>query len=67
MRLTKAGQGYLISKDYQMKVKIHEFALKEYEDAIEWYELQLKGLGIRFKKTVLDQIEKIQKTHDISY
>jgi hypothetical protein len=43
-----------------MQVKIHELAAKEFDDAIEWYELQSKGLGERFKKAVINQIEKIK-------
>jgi len=34
-----------------MQVKIHELAAKELDEAIEWYELQSKGLGQRFKKS----------------
>ena len=44
-----------------MPVKIHELANKEFNEAIEWYELQSKGLGKRFKKVVIDQINKIKK------
>lgn len=43
-----------------MQVKIHELAVKEFADAIEWYELQSDGLGERFKKAVINQIEKIK-------
>ena len=44
-----------------MKVKIHELASKEFEEAIEWYENQLRGLGKKFRKTVINQINKIKK------
>ena len=44
-----------------MKIKIHELASKEFDDAIEWYELQSKGLGKRFKNSVVEQIRKIRK------
>lgn len=44
-----------------MKIKIHELAVKEFDDAIDWYELQSKGLGKRFKKTVMSQIQKIKR------
>ena len=44
-----------------MKVNIHELAAKEFDEAIEWYELQSKGLGKRFKKSVTDQIKKIKQ------
>jgi hypothetical protein len=44
-----------------MPVKIHEIAVKEFNDAIEWYELQSKGLGERFKQTVIQQVSKIKK------
>ncbi len=44
-----------------MPVKIHELATKEFDEAIEWYELQSDGLGKRFKKSVIEQINKIKK------
>ena len=44
-----------------MKIKIHELASKEFEEAVEWYELQSKGLGKRFKTLVSEQIKKIKK------
>ncbi|MFO7665154.1 MAG: hypothetical protein R6V76_00865, partial [Desulfobacterales bacterium] len=44
-----------------MKVKIHEIATKEFDEAVEWYENQSKGLGQRFKKAVLEQVRKIKK------
>lgn len=43
-----------------MQVMIHELAVKEFDDAIEWYELQSNGLGERFKNAVLDKIAKIK-------
>ncbi len=30
-----------------MKIKIHELAANEFDDAIDWYELQAKGLGMK--------------------
>ena len=44
-----------------MQIKIHELANKEFDEAIEWYELQSKGLGKRFKYSVIEQIKKIKK------
>jgi hypothetical protein len=44
-----------------MKIKIHELASKEFNEAIEWYELQSIGFGDRFKKSVIEQIKKIGK------
>ncbi|MFH0997079.1 MAG: type II toxin-antitoxin system RelE/ParE family toxin [Pseudomonadota bacterium] len=44
-----------------MKIDIHELATIEFEEAIDWYENQLSGLGMRFKKIVIDQIRKIRK------
>ncbi|MFH2067641.1 MAG: type II toxin-antitoxin system RelE/ParE family toxin [Pseudomonadota bacterium] len=55
---------YWISKAYIMKVEIHELASKEFDDAIEWYEMQSKGLGIRFKRTVINRIHKIKQNPD---
>lgn len=43
-----------------MQVKIHELATKEFDEAIEWYKLQQKGLGKRFKTIVINQIKKIK-------
>ena len=45
-----------------MQVKIHELAAKEFNEAIEQYELQSKGLGTRFKKSVIKQVKKIKKS-----
>ncbi len=44
-----------------MKVFIHELAKNEFDEAIEWYELQSQGLGERFKNSVIQQIEKVKK------
>ncbi|MCP4135331.1 MAG: type II toxin-antitoxin system RelE/ParE family toxin [bacterium] len=44
-----------------MKVEINELAAIEFDDAIDWYEMQSKGLGDRFKKHVLKQVNKIKK------
>ena len=44
-----------------MKIKIHELAVQEFDEAIEWYELQSTGLGKRFEKSVVEQIKKVKK------
>jgi hypothetical protein len=44
-----------------MQVRIHELAAKEFDEGIEWYEIQSKGIGQQFKKSVIDNIEKIKK------
>jgi hypothetical protein len=44
-----------------MKIHIHELAAREFDEAIEWYELQSEGLGERFKQATLRQIEKITR------
>lgn len=44
-----------------MKVKINELAALEFEEAIEWYETQCKGLGKLFKHHVIEQVKKIRK------
>jgi plasmid stabilization system protein ParE len=44
-----------------MKIQIHELAVREFDEAIEWYELQSEGLGERFKEATLRQIEKITR------
>lgn len=43
-----------------MQIKIHPLAAKEFDDAIEWYELQSQGLGDRFRYAVIGQINKIR-------
>jgi hypothetical protein len=45
-----------------MKVRIHEMAVMEFEDAIQWYDLQSNGLGSRFKDATLRLIDKIKDT-----
>ncbi len=45
-----------------MKVHIHEMAAREFDEAIQWYDLQSEGLGSRFKKTTLRAIDKIKAT-----
>ncbi len=47
-----------------MKIKIHELAAQEFDEAIEWYELQSKGLGKRFKKSVNSQLKRIKQNPD---
>ena len=44
-----------------MQVKIHDSASKEFDDAIDWYNLQLSGLGTKFRNSVIKQINKIRK------
>lgn len=44
-----------------MLVKIHELTAKEFDEAVEWYELQSDELGKRFKKSVIEEINKIKK------
>ena len=39
-------------------------AAQEFDEAIEWYELQSKGLGKRFKKSVTNQLKKIKQNPD---
>ena len=47
-----------------MKINIHEQAAMEFDEAIEWYEIQSKGLGRRFRKSVTDQLRKIRGNPD---
>ena len=44
-----------------MRIEIHELAAKEFDETIEWYDLQSDGLGERFKKAVIKQVKKVQK------
>jgi hypothetical protein len=43
-----------------VKVEILDLAAQEFDDAINWYEMQSKGLGKLFKKHVIYQIDKIK-------
>ncbi|NQU66154.1 MAG: hypothetical protein HQ517_17990 [SAR324 cluster bacterium] len=47
-----------------MKIEIHELAAKEFNQAIDWYDLQSEGLGKRFQKTVVNQLKKVKKNPD---
>lgn len=44
-----------------IKILIHELAAKEFDDSIEWYELQSRGLGKKFKNVVIETINKVKK------
>ena len=44
-----------------MNIEISEFAQKELEDAVLFYELESHGLGIRFKEEIRKTIDRIQK------
>jgi plasmid stabilization system protein ParE len=44
-----------------MKIRIHELAAQELEEAVEWYEFQSKGLGKHFRQIIRDQVKKIVK------
>jgi len=45
-----------------MKIEIHELATKEFDEAINWYDLQSSGLGARYKKVVLKEIRRIKQS-----
>ena len=44
-----------------MQVNIHELAGKELNEAVDWYELQAKDLGKRFKSAVIEKVKIIKK------
>ena len=44
-----------------MNIEISEFAQKELEDAVLYYELELYGLGRKFKEEVRKAIKRIKK------
>lgn len=46
-----------------MELKISNFAQKELEDSIFFYELEHRGLGRRFKDEVRSTIDRIIKFH----
>ncbi|MDR6968954.1 plasmid stabilization system protein ParE [Flavobacterium arsenatis] len=43
------------------KLKIDIDAFQDIEEAAEWYELQSKGLGLRYKSQVKKQINSLKK------
>ncbi len=42
-----------------MRIRFHELAKYDLDDAIEWYDLQLPGLGDRFKNALRQTVDKI--------
>ena len=44
---------------FQLKIDID--ALNDIQKTFEWYEIQLKGLGLRFKTKVKKQINSLKK------
>ena len=44
-----------------MKLKISDFAKRELDQAILFYELEQNGLGLRFKKEVRNSIDRVIK------
>ena len=44
-----------------LKIKIHEYASNEFDEAIQWYELQVVGLGQRFKNSVIKQFNSVRE------
>jgi len=48
-------------KRYKMKVIFNELAKHEFEDAIEFYELEHPGLGVSFKREIKKSIKRIIK------
>jgi plasmid stabilization system protein ParE len=49
----------------EYKIRIHSEAMDDLQEAIEWYEDQMSGLGSRFKKQVVKQIDKLKATAGI--
>ena len=43
------------------KLKIHEEALQDIQNATDWYNEHLQGLGSRFQKQVKTQINSLKK------
>jgi mRNA-degrading endonuclease RelE of RelBE toxin-antitoxin system len=48
-------------KDLHFYLKIDVDALNDIQETFEWYEIQLKGLGIRYKAQVKKQINSLKK------
>jgi mRNA-degrading endonuclease RelE of RelBE toxin-antitoxin system len=52
------------------KLQIDEEALQDIQDATDWYNEQLEGLGTRFQKQVKTQINSLEKNaafHAVRY
>lgn len=45
----------------RFQLKIDTDALHDIQETFEWYELQLKGLGLRYKTQVKKQINSLKK------
>lgn len=46
--------------NYKLKIEVDAF--EDIKKARDWYELQSKGLGIRYKNQVIKQINSLNKT-----
>lgn len=49
----------------EYKIRIHSAAIDDLQAAIEWYEGQMVGLGSRFKKQVVKQIDMLKASAGI--
>ncbi len=43
------------------KIKIESEALQDIQNATDWYNEQLQGLGSRFQKQIISQINSLKK------
>ncbi len=43
-----------------MKIRFYKIAETEFDAAVEYYEQQVPGLGTRFRRAVLDALERIK-------
>ena len=48
-----------------MKILFDELASLEYQDAIEFYELEVQGLGLRFKEEIKRALRNLIKFPDM--
>jgi plasmid stabilization system protein ParE len=44
-----------------MRIRIHELAAQELDEAVEWFELQSRGLGQHFRKIVREQVKTLAR------
>lgn len=49
----------------QYEIKIYPEALLDIQEAVEWYNDQLSGLGDRFQRQVVKQINRLKKNPEI--
>ena len=47
-----------------MKVRFYKAAAREFDEAVQYYENQLPGLGARYRQAVKDAIDRVKQFSD---